>query len=343
MKVRNILLYAGALVRACASLAIRSSPPSATVNPIYIFPNGTAAENLYVLSDNSVLLAMLTPNAALYYFPANDLSHPILLQNFTEDAAAYGITQYAPDLFAFYTGTFNRSGTDLYATGHVWTIDLTSFALSTDNEVTSPAEITLLTNLTNVGFLNGAATLDENTILCADSAKGVVYAIDTHTGDSTTVLEDDALAPNATGPVRLGVNGLAKIGDELYFTNTNHRSVGKVRLTDDGTAAGPYEDVAQYVLVDDLDVDPETGEVFIASLVGNAVTSVAPDGSSEIIAGNLNSTEVPGPTAIKFAKGGKGDEGCERRLFVSTSGGIEYPINGTYIQGGGLYELCISR
>lgn len=339
----RMILYTILLLRLTDALAI-SSPSSfpilgASVQPLYLFPNGTAAENLLVREDGSILMTMLYPTAALYYFPRANSSTPTLLYNFSGSAAAYGISEYAPGIFAVCTGTFSRSGDITNATGVVWKVDLAKFRIQENGTITSPARVSILANLTDIGFLNGATTLDANTVLVADSVKGVVYAVDTQNGSYSVALNDSALAPNATGPVRLGVNGLAKMNDVLYFTNTNHRSVGKVPLTVDGNAAGPYESVATNVLVDDLDVDPSTGVVYIASLVANAITYVEPNGTTSVLVGSLNSTDVPGPTAIKFAKRSACHNDQRSKLLISTSGGFEYPINGTYIMGGGLYEL----
>lgn len=342
----RVTFCATILVGLCTALAIdtqtASSAPEASIHPLHIFPDGIGAETLSVRKDGSVLLGMIYPSALLYYF-ATPTSTPILLHNFTGLAGAYGLTEYAPDVFAVVTGTFSRSGTVLNATGTIWRVDLTKFRTEEDGTITSPAYISKLATLTDVGFLNGAATLNADTVLVADSARGVVFSVDTQSGNYSVALNDMSMAPNTTGLVRLGVNGLRIVNDTLYYTNTNRRYVGKVQLNVDGTAAGPYQTIVTNTLLDDLEVDPMTGAIYLPGLAGNIVTYVAPNGTATVVAGSLNSTEIPGPTSLRFAK----DQGCGReqstKLIVSACGGIEYPVNGAYTGGGGLYELDVSQ
>ena len=298
----HIFLFVQVLLASATSIFAAPLEPGSPVRPLHVFPNGTAAENLVVREDGSILMTMIYPSAELYYFPSA-YSTPVLLYDFSGSVAAYGITEYAPDVFAVCTGTFSRSGIITNATATVWKVDLAKIRIQEDGTITSPAHISILADLTDVGFIKGAATLDTDTVLAADSVSGVVFAIDTQSGNYYVVLEDPALAPNATGAVRLGVNGINIVNDTLYYTNTNKRSVGKVQLNVDGTAAGPYTTIASKVLVDDLEVDRLTGAIYITSLVANEFTYVSPDGEVSVLAGSLNSTDVPGPTAIRFAKG----------------------------------------
>lgn len=56
--------------------------------------------------------------------------------------------------------------------------------------------------------------------------------------------------------------------------------------------------------------------------------------------GGLNSTEIPEPTSVAVARG-KGGVGVGGNIYVTTVGGILFPVNGTYTEGGMVvnYEL----
>lgn len=343
----QLIAYASLFAQLSLALVVRApstpSSPKASIHPLHIFPNGTGGETLAVRDDGSVLMGTIYPSALLYYFPASNYSNPVLLHNFTGSAGAYGLAEYAPDIYSISVGTFARSGTVLNATATIWRVNLAKFRIQDNGTITSPVHVSKLASMTDVGFLNGAAPLDAESVLVADSARGVVYSVDTQNGRYSVVLNDTTMAPNTTGPVRLGVNGLRVVNETLYFTNTNKRSVSKVPLNVDGTAAGPYTTIVTNTLLDDLEVDPSTGAIYLPGLAGNIITYVTPNGTASVIAGSLNSTDVPNPTDIRFAKGSQCGVGPGTRLLVSTIGGSEYPINGTYVMGGGLYELDVSR
>ena len=74
-------------------------------------------------------------------------------------------------------------------------------------------------------FLNGLATLPTNpsVLLVGDSGAGLVYSLDSTSGEYSVAIDDASLKPNASFPVTLGVNGIQfRPGqdDYVYFTNS---------------------------------------------------------------------------------------------------------------------------
>ncbi|KID78685.1 quinoprotein amine dehydrogenase beta chain-like protein, partial [Metarhizium majus ARSEF 297] len=87
---------------------------------------------------------------------------------------------------------------------------------------------------------------------------------------------------------------------------------------------------------DDFVLDNQ-GNAYIAANPENDVVRVDQDGVTEVLAGHLNSTLVPGPTSAWLGKA-QGSRG-KQVLYVATSGGRAGPINGTYTEGGKLLVL----
>lgn len=96
--------------------------------------------------------------------------------------------------------------------------------------------MSLIANLTSIVLPDGVATLpyDPSVVLVADAAQGVIWRVNTATGDHIVAIDDPTFKP--TDEVPLGVNGIHILNGELYFTNLATNSVGKVTITADGSA-----------------------------------------------------------------------------------------------------------
>jgi len=173
-------------------------------------------------------------------------------------------------------------------------------------------------------LLNGLTTINNYTILAADSRKGVVYAINTINGAYHTAIWDPLLVGNgpagqvATG---FGVNGTKVRGCYLDFTNTAESLFAKVEIDlIDGTAKGAATVVARLangLEFDDFNLDSQ-GNAYMAIRSGDEISLIsARSGKQRIMAGMVNGTELVQPTSISFGKG----LGEEEWAYVTTGGG----------------------
>lgn len=193
----------------------------------------------------------------------------------------------------------------------------------------SPADVTQIAGIPQATFLNGMVTLDGNgNVLIADSAAGVVWRLDTHSGESKVVI-DDPLMKAPAGGVAVGINGIGMFKNSVYFTNSFGNTFNRVPINSDGTASGAAQTVAQCSICDDFTFD-KNGNAFVTQNPGNTLTKITPDGVSTVLVGNLNSTELAGPSSARF---GRRDED-KSVLYLTTDGGLVGPVNGNFVEGG---------
>lgn len=200
--------------------------------------------------------------------------------------------------------------------------------------------IHLAATVSGAGLLNGLATLNPNTVLAADSYKGVVWAIDTLTGASRIAISDTLMAPLTTSVFEstIGINGIKLRGSTLYLTNSAQALFAKMEIQPNGTAINAAEVIAHSppgTTYDDFALDGRR-DAFLATSQGNTIEEVGRVGEPQIIvAGNINSTEIAEPTAAQF-----GRTLADRDvLYVTTAGGLEAPINGDERVGGQLVAV----
>src|SRR5436305_11689749 len=98
--------------------------------------------------------------------------------------------------------------------------------------------------------------LDEESgaALVSNSRNGVVWRVNTKTGEYK-VVQDDALMRPVPEQIVLAINGLHARDGFLYFTNSLQGIFVRVPIYPDGTAAGTYEIVARVGFCDDLVFD----------------------------------------------------------------------------------------
>jgi sugar lactone lactonase YvrE len=188
-------------------------------------------------------------------------------------------------------------------------------------------------------FLNGLTVLNkqDRTVLISDSGAGVVYRVDTHSGSYKVVLTDPLMKPLPPPAEQLGINGINVRSGVLYWTNTLQTLFARVPIHSDGTAAGPSELITRNGLNDDFTFD-FAGTAYIGQNVANTLGIVTAANVSSTLVGNLNSTELVGPTAVQFGR----TESDRSVLYVTTSGGLAVPVNGTYTEGGKVVAVKIS-
>ena len=202
----------------------------------------------------------------------------------------------------------------------------------------SPANITKIADIPEGVFLNGMTALDgDGNVLIADSGKGVVWRLDTNSGDYKIAIDDPLMKPAAGARVAIGINGIKIRNGTLYFTNTFQFTFNRVSINSNGTAAGAAEVVVQNGMCDDFAFD-RAGNAWVALEADNTLQKITPEGAMTAVVGNKYSTELVGPTAMQFGRTPQ-DESI---LYITTNGGLAAPVNGTYIEGGKVAAVDLS-
>ncbi|KAL2883116.1 hypothetical protein SGCOL_001304 [Colletotrichum sp. CLE4] len=174
-----------------------------------------------------------------------------------------------------------------------------------------------------------------NAVLISDSTVGIVGYLNVTTDDfgtSTFVFQERATPPGAS--FTIGVNGIRVRDSYLYWTNSFLFSLFRmpINLLGYSVPDAMPELVANlsssFTVADDFAFG-SNGGVYIATNFDNSVTCV--DSTTRVtttVVGSKDNLLVAGSTAVVF---GKGDEG--ETLYVSTSGALAAPVNGTVTEG----------
>ena len=148
----------------------------------------------------------------------------------------------------------------------------------------------------------------------------------------------------ATTPqLPVGVNGLKLDGRTLYFTNSAQNLLAQVDIDlKTGTARGPASKIVNglppAVGYDDFALDRK-GNAYVTSAAGNFIERVdLRSGKQTIVAGAIDSTDIAEPTAAAFGRDGKEDI-----LFVTTAGGLFFPVNGNTSVGGQVVAVKVGK
>lgn len=294
---------------------------------LYEFPLGTWVENLAVRSTGDILATLLT---APELYLVNPFSNPVtstLIHTFTSGLWTAGITETTPDTFYVIVanGTFPTGIPPAPGSNRL-------FKVHFQYPGSQQPDVSLAATLADAVTLNGLTTLNPTTVLSGDSTKGVVWATNVYTGVSRIAISDPLMTPIGT---QLGINGIKVFdGRTLYFTNSAQNILAKIAINpSDGTPVGPPATVvataAPETGFDDFALD-SFGDVFAVTAEGNSVVEVKRDGEQVVLAGNLNSTEIAEPTSAQFGR----TEVDRVVLYVTTSGGLGAPIDGTEKVGG---------
>ncbi|KZP21489.1 hypothetical protein FIBSPDRAFT_1020155 [Athelia psychrophila] len=283
-------LWLPALIPAAFAAAVGRngySSPGVTTASIGQLPNGSWAENLAVRSNGQLLVTLATA-PELYEIDTAGSHKTQLVAQFPAATGLLGITEIQHDVFAVVAGSLSLPGSF-----SVWKVDVNP----------TPAKSTKIADVLPAVFLNGATTLNENgsAILVADSAAGMIYRVDTETGNYAVVLDDPTMkiAANATIPV--GINGLHIRRGYLYYTSSTQGLFARVPIHADGTPAGAAEVIAHNGFDDDFVFD-RAGNAYVATNADNTVQKITPAGNVTVVAGSVNSTLVAGSTAAQFGR-----------------------------------------
>ncbi|KAL7907728.1 hypothetical protein GGI35DRAFT_454671 [Trichoderma velutinum] len=328
----NFFFTFSALIASVATGAVispRNGSPWTTVKDhrlIYQFANGTTVENIAVRS-NGNLLVTLTDRPELYEVDPFNPKSAKLIHHFSGYLALLGITEVSPDVFTLNAGNYSTDNGLVPGSWAIWQVAF-------HNE---QSKISKVTDLPEAQFLNGMTTLEStpNTILTADSAEGIVYSVNTHTGKYKVVLENEVFKPAPGAPLPIGVNGIRYLDHYVYYTNSFDPLFGRVPVSNSGCAVGDYKTIVTGVFGDDFAVTPQAA--YLAGNPTNVLTEVKLDGEDKVIAGNLNSSLIAGATSAAFGRTIRD----KHTLYVVTTGAALSPVNGTFIEGGKIVALDI--
>lgn len=324
--VCSLVFFAGA-----RSLQIRKSD-APFLQTVFQFSNIPSwIENLVVRNDGTLLVTR-TDVAELW--SVNPFSHTAsLIYTFPDGNGCGGIVEYAPEVFAVMCLKITLANATAFpGTGIVWKVDL-----SKSGQTPIVSQIAALKESI---FLNGITLLDK-TALITDSTKGVIWRLNLHTGAHSIALSDPTMLPAPNAPVPIGINGIKVHDRDVYFTSSTQGIFCRVPFNEDGNAVGPVEVLAAGSFQDDF-ILTRDGRAYIATNSENTVVEWTQGQKGfKVIAGNLNSSAVAGGTAVQFAR--KGNDIDEETLYVTTSGALAAPVNGTFTEPGKVVKIILDN
>ncbi|KAM5515535.1 hypothetical protein FOXYSP1_02486 [Fusarium oxysporum f. sp. phaseoli] len=327
--------------------ALASSLPAKTVGQN---ANGTWLENIAVRPNGDLLVTQMHPSAIVY-----TLRDPSTCQHGLEEVVSipgiqnlYGIAQVpshniSVENYIVVGGNSSSLGNTIAGTYRAWSIQLQSSRYGLKVRANKISDMSKEST-----FLNGVAAIPHrsNAILVADSANGLVGRLDLVSGRfDTSAFVFPEMVPLEGADLPIGVNGIRIHSGYLYFGNSYAASIYRIPMTSEGfpvKGAKPelVADVSDGVsFLDDFTFDTE-GNIYAASLFDNCVVFVdTVSGTWKIVAGGVGEMTVAGATSVTFGRG-EHDKGI---LYVTTSGAIANPVNGTKTEGSKVVALDTRR
>ncbi|CAI6094986.1 unnamed protein product [Clonostachys chloroleuca] len=324
-------LSAIAVVAGAFSLHVSASPVQTTRSTHHqprelLQLPGIWVENIAVRQNGDLLLTTIGKGDIYSFNPSRPNAKPQIVASFDQISAAAGITEIGKDIFAI-TGAEYSSEIG-FTPGSIQMIraDFSKDRCGAHKNTTAPSTDLILRG-GDVGPLNGLVTLPwhPNFVLGADSTKGLVWRVDTTSGEAEVIIEDELLTPGPVGPFDFGVNGLKIFGDYLYFTCTKRRALGRVKIDEFGNKVEPAKLIAQFgaadsgAATDDFVMDKK-GNAFV-TVRPNLLYKVSPAGEMTVV---MNGTIVA-PASVALSRN-------EKKLFVVTAGDEAASIGGQVVE-----------
>ncbi|KAF2228595.1 hypothetical protein EV356DRAFT_433840, partial [Viridothelium virens] len=287
---------------------------------LWTFPNETWIENLAVRHTGEILCTSLN-RAALYSI--NPFSHiASTVHQFEAGDGLLGIAEIDFDVFVVASANVSlTTSTAEEGSAKMWKVDFRQLE----------PKVSLVANLVDVGLPDGIAVLPDTRrlVLLADAAKGVVWSVDTESGDYAIVTQNEAFIPT-NSQIPLGIDGIHISNGYLFFTNFGNNLLGRLQISVNGTARGRVETIASLAHPDDFAV-AKNGLIYVAG--DNTLYRVSLNGSVSILAGGSNDPTLEGCTSAQFGRTSLDHD----VLYIGTNGGILSPVDG--IHGGQVLAL----
>lgn len=293
------------------------------------FDNPTWLENIAIRPNGNLLVTELLPEPAVYTVAQPHSSSPYvsLVHTFSSVQGMGGITEIRPDVFAVLGGNLTAEGVPASGSFSAWTMDFSALR-------ESPV-ISLAAALPDLNAPNGAVAvpLALNIILVADTLLGAVWRVDLNTGASTIISQVPEMAGTPGG-----VNGVKIYGGYLYWSNLGLATIYRLRITTLGypVTGAQVETVAvlEAETLDDFAIGAD-GTIWACSNAGGLLFAVKQgtaggNATSVVVLGAPTELLLAGDTAVAFGRGPSDG----KILYVSTSGGLSDPVNGTLTEGG---------
>ncbi|KAF2446891.1 hypothetical protein P171DRAFT_429834 [Karstenula rhodostoma CBS 690.94] len=329
--------YLSLLAVSCHFLSTTLAQNTRTV---FQFPKPYWLENIATTRTGHLLTSVLNKAPAELHIidPAAtydaSTANTTLLHAFPGVNTVFGISEYAPDLFAVATGNYSPATGPEKGTFDIWSVDVSH--LST--HPTEKPKVRKIASLPSSAMVNGLAALSKDAILIADSFAGTVIRLDIPTGHTHTVINDSTTAFVAP----LGINGLkvlhATDPPTLYYTNTGLSAVFAAPIDPrTGKLVGkPKTLAADQAAPDDLAVTDDGTAFFARPYAGTLVRARAGE-AAVVVAGAEGSQELGGVTSATLGRA-YGDRGV---LYVATMGGFD--AQGGYVEGGKIVAVSVGR
>lgn len=288
------------------------------VDTVHAFPVNYFVENIAVRESGQVLVTVHNTGELIQVDPGSHKYPPSVVHRFA--AGVCGIVEVDNDVFYISSGTIGEKGS--FA---IFKVDMAPYAIEeSSGEVKTPAHVSKLVDIPDALFLNGSALLNraKGLILAADSLLGAVFCIDVKAVSQRMWLQEKALEKVEEGPTP-GVNGIKVYGNYLYLSNTDTKMFWRVGISESNEATEGLEIVAEKCNIDDFAFDNE-GSAYLTSHVFQSVFKLKQDGTRSRIAGGPDDTVVAGTTAAAFGR----TAGDVHVLYVTTNGGMSFPVNG---------------
>ncbi|KAK7189258.1 hypothetical protein DPSP01_003382 [Paraphaeosphaeria sporulosa] len=329
------------LLAALLGTTLAQAPNTRTV---FQFPKPTWLENIATTRTGHLLTSVLNrapaelhivdPSAIYNASTAN----ATLLHAFPGVNTVFGISEYAPDLFAVAVGNYSPATGATKGTYAVWSVDVSSLASSSSSSAKPTSKVRKLASLPNASVINGIAALNKDAILIADSFAGSILRLDISSGRTHTAINDSTTA--FASP--LGVNGVkvshATDPPTLYYTNSglNATFAAPVDPRSGNLVGKPVIVAANEATPDDLAVTDD-GTAFFARPYAGTLTRARAGVEAVIVAGAEGSMELGGATSATLGRAW-GDRGV---VYVATMGGFD--SEGGYAEGGKIVAVNVGR
>ncbi|OCL04744.1 NHL repeat-containing protein, partial [Glonium stellatum] len=268
-----------------------------TSTTVYKFSGGgTQAENLAVRPNGQLLVTFMDTNQLWSLDPASKSANKIV--TFSGTSSTAGITEVTPDVYAVIAGNYSFQGGNKAGSWGIWKVDMTG----------SSPKASVVKIIPESGMFNGLTTLDNDTVLIGDGAKGAVYRLSMSTGAYSIVIQDASMTPPASAPVPIGIDGVRYRNGYVYFTNIFKNTFSKVQVDSNGKATGTITQIWTNSTPDDFTITSD-GTAYVAS--SGTIFKVTSDGKAAKIA------SVASATSCAFGR----TEKDKNMLYVTSSSG----------------------
>ncbi|WZH50007.1 hypothetical protein QYS62_011237 [Fusarium acuminatum] len=317
------------------ALALSHSLSAKTLGQL---PLGTWLESVVVRSNGDLLTTQMWPTATIYTIP-NPLTCDTGIEKLVTIPSIHGILGIdqvplgpgKPETFVVVGSNSTDVGKLTVGTFGAWKVEFNH------KRHQAKVKVTKISNMTpNSSFLNGVIAIPgvSDAVLVSDSILGVVGRLDLSTG----IFDTSAFAFPEMTPIpggSFGINGIKIHDGSLYWTNSNAATIYRVAITSKGfLVKGAKPQVVSNLsksvsFLDDFAFSSD-GYIYATSNFDNSVVRIdTKTGKWKTVVGGIHDMTVAGSTAVAFGNGKLG----QKKMFVSTSGALAMPVDGTKTEG----------